>query len=211
MSKLPNTVNEPTLARLTRFIHDDLGQRSVHPPHYTVRELVDELCKFNTSRTLCWTLVGVPAGGAPRKHDPSNGHGGTQSSLSRDLTTDVAMDEMAATQRVFARCAQPVVSQVESALTETTVLQPSPVRPKSVAGSSNMSKDQRLSDWLERLEFEEIKPALDGVSSLLDVHFLVAEGDLTAADLEAQGLPKITVRRFLREVKKVRCEGVETR
>lgn len=214
MTRLPDAVNAPTLARLTRFIHDRLGYSDVEPTRYTVRELVTELCKFNTSGTLCWTM----AGGTPGQHHAGSGahggtpghdgtHGGTQTAVSRATTTGNAMNEMASAQRVFAHCAQPVVEQVETVLAEASrlpVLSPESTPRVATAVSRN---DSTLTDWLERFQFKEFERVLDGVSTLLDVHYLVTEGELTAASLEADGFAKVTVRRFLREAQKVRSEG----
>lgn len=202
MARLPNAVNAPTLARLTRFVHDDLGFHNVEPTHYTVRELVSELCKFNTSGTLCWTLAGsTQSGGAPHG-GPSSFHSGVR----RDVTTDTAMSEMASAQRVFAHCAQPVVKQVESVLAQVQPVAP-PVTPKPPVPLPTASGDEELSEWLKRLRFDNVTSALDGIASLHDLHFAVTEGDLTAADLEERGVPKFTVKRFIRQVEQVRLQG----
>lgn len=202
---LPDVVNEPTLERLTRFIHDDLGQPQLQPTRYTVRALVSELFKFNASGTLCWNLAGTA---------PSAPHGGvsrtssaTTSATTRDASTEVAMVEMAATQRVFAHCAQPVVVQVESVLAEEKALLAATVdlrRPLATqAGAAH--KKETLYEWAERLEFGDILPALKGVSTLRDVHFMVKHGKVTAASLKARGLPEITVLRFITAVDEVCC------
>lgn len=116
MAQLPNAVNEPTLARLTRFIHEDLRKPDVQPIRYTVRELVNELCKFNTSGTLCWLLTTTTLEYPAQQDAPHGTSGLAVANGGSDTTTDVAMRKMAATQRVFAHCARPVVAQVEAVL-----------------------------------------------------------------------------------------------
>lgn len=200
MIQLPDAVNEPTLKRLTRFVRDHLGYQNMKPTRYTVRELVSELCKFNTSGTLCWTLAESTCGGGA----PDGGHSSTPPAMRGDASTDSAMSGMASTQRVFAHCAQPVVKQVESVLAKA---QPtaSPGAPKpSVVQKPSSSLDKELVEWLKRLRFEDFRPALVGISSLLDLHFVITEGELSAGHLEEYGLPKFTVKRFIREVQKVR-------
>lgn len=205
MTLLPNAVNEPTLARLARFIHEDLGYSDVEPTRYTVRELICELCKFNTSGTLCWVLSGSTRSRSRASH---GGRGASQSTVSDDTTRN-AMNEMASAQRVFARCAQPVVEQVESVLASAeppaphvVPVAPVPLVPQSTPCTSSFL-DEEVRDWLKRLRFEMFESALGGASSLLDLHFLVTDRELTAASLEEQGLPTLTIKRFIREVEKV--------
>lgn len=212
MARLPNVTNAPTLARLTRFIHEDLGQSELQPARYTVRELVSELCKFNTSGTLCWNLAATSKGHRLQRSAPHGDRSRTLPASLRDTTADVAMAEMAATQRIFAHCAQPVVMQVENVLAEESTVSaaalpaPTPRAPPSPANKA-ASKGKELTEWLDRLEFEDFAPALDGLSSLRDVHFFVTRGELTAVGLEAHGLPRLTVKRFILEVEQVGLVG----
>lgn len=96
---VPDAINEPTLARLEEVVTEHLGLSKDIIKHFTVRKIVDEICRFNSSQTLCWDLVG------------SSSHGGaTTSSL------HLSLQQSGALQRVFALCAEPVVNKVETVL-----------------------------------------------------------------------------------------------
>lgn len=118
------------------------------------------------------------------------------------------MSEMAPAERVFA---QPVMKQVKSVAEADPHTSPGPRKPPVAPKPSGVpqissSLDEELTAWLNRLRFDDFTQVLDGISSLLDLHFVVTEGELTAAQLEEHGLPKFTVKRFIREVEKVRCK-----
>lgn len=94
---LPDVVNQPTQARLEEVITQQLGLSKEIIKVYTVRKVVEEICRFSSSRTLCWDLLGQAS------------HSGAESGdrLRRGLQQSGAL------QRVFALCAEPVVEKVE--------------------------------------------------------------------------------------------------
>lgn len=97
---LPDEVHPRTLARLKEVVskHLDLPAEIVDET-YTVRKVVEEICKFNSSSTLCWDILGrisrVEGTSNPLRQGQRQNH---------------------ALRRVFALCAEPVANKVNQVL-----------------------------------------------------------------------------------------------
>lgn len=92
---LPDVVNRPTLTRLEEVVTENLGlSKDIIKQHFTVRKIVEEICKFNSSSTLCWDFM------------CRTSHNGTASMLRQGQRQNHAL------RRVFALCAEPVVKKV---------------------------------------------------------------------------------------------------
>jgi len=97
MTSLPDAINGPTQTRLNRFLRDDL-KLAITAPELTVRGIVAEMMKFNTSGTLCWDVF------------ERNSHGGVKTpSLMQTTSAQVEL------RRVASRCAAYVFTKVEEA------------------------------------------------------------------------------------------------
>jgi hypothetical protein len=94
--QLPNVVNGPTYDRLCAFLRKDMKRDDLVPPAMSVRDVVEDIKKFNTSGTLCWALDQETTAGSTAVQD--------------------GLRDFGATQRVFAHCAKPVVAKVEAAV-----------------------------------------------------------------------------------------------
>lgn len=103
--QLPDIVNQPTLDRLREFVAGDLNRKDIVIDPLTVRELVDEICKFNSSNTLCWELAHAHSGPKLAAAPPMYAAAAADS-------IDAAIKDTGDLHRVFARCAQPVKDEV---------------------------------------------------------------------------------------------------
>ena len=172
--RLPDAVNQPTFARLSAFLRDDMGRSDLIPAQpQTMRQLVEDMKKVNTSRTLCWLLAAEDAVAA---------------------SASDAMGEFGSTRRVFARCAPAVVAKVDRALEmEEDVAVPPEVRSRP-----------GLRDWLRGLGLENLEPVLQDIAeSPLDVKAGFEAGLLDREMLVAKGFKLLQAARLELEAKKL--------
>lgn len=97
---LPAEVNEPTRERLTDIVTKHLGLSADIIEPLTVKQIVDEMCRFTSSNTLCWQIFA----------QMSSSSGDDKNTLRRD------MQQVSALGQVFARCAKPVLDTVAEVL-----------------------------------------------------------------------------------------------
>jgi hypothetical protein len=102
---LPDKVNEPTQARLNRFLRENLNL-SVTAPSMTVRQLVKELMTFNAPGCLCWNVY--------QENFASHGGDGSVSDSSLQDTTRLQVE----VQRVYAKCANAIIGVISEAASE---------------------------------------------------------------------------------------------
>ena len=100
---LPDDVNQPTLNRANKFLEEELKLGRVAQA-LTVRQVYQEMKRFNTSSTRCWDIYAKTA------------HGSKASKGAITVDERVVLDS--AKQRLFARCAPPVKAEVEKVLTQ---------------------------------------------------------------------------------------------
>jgi hypothetical protein len=140
----------------------------------TVRAVVEDIKKFNTSGTLCWLLANEQSGGGGGARD--------------------GMGDFGSTQRVFAHCAKAVFDKVEAAVALAAigrgVLPPTQV----------WTPGDNLEQWLADHNLAAFLAPLQtlGVHVLEDLAFGVAEGDITVDSLVAAGAKsRLQARRLL--------------
>lgn len=175
--QLPNAVNMPTYDRLCAFLRDDLRRPELLPPPISVRDVVEAIKKFNTSKTLCWVVAQETSGGAAAAQDDGLGDFGS-------------------TQRIFAHCAKPVLERVEEAVRLVA---------RSTATAHAQGSVHDLGRWLEALKLSDFEPALRmlGAEDAHDVRDGFAEGAITKEMLEARGMKPLRIIRLQREAGKV--------
>ena len=176
-SKLPDKVNEPTYHRLCTFLRSDLHRIDLVPERKTVRQVVEDVMRFNTSGTLCWLL------------------GGEQAASDVD-SMEASASQFGYTQRIFARCAKAVFAKVEAAAeiaTQTGRTQGGEDEPASPATG------EELLDWLTERKLQRLEAPLHAldVCSLEDLFFGVKEGFVTQNELINNGASKLAASRLI--------------
>ena len=174
--RLPDIVNIPTHERLCAFVCDDLKRPELAPAKRTVRGVVEDIKKINTSNTLCWVL-------AKELRGSSEGQDG-------------GLGDFGSAQRVFAHCAKAVADKVEAAAAEQRADTPR----ERVATTS-----YGLGQWLRALQLDEFESILRQIGAVdaQDVRDGFACGHITQEMLEAEGLKPLRVMRLRREASKV--------
>ena len=181
--QLPNAVNMPTYDRLCAFLRDDLKRAELVPPLSSVREVVEDIKKFNTSGTLCWLLAQETQGAANAQD---------------------AMGAFGSAQRVFAHCAKAVFAKVEMAV--AAIPRENPAGRATAVGSGARSASSAaapgngdLLPWLEVRRLERVAPALQAldVCSVDELFFGVERGLVTPNELVANGASMLAAMRLI--------------
>lgn len=185
--ELPDVVHEPTYQRMQRFLRQSLGREDIVPERLTVRALVAELCKFNTSGTLCWRLAkGDSAGSKP--------HG---------AAVEQSVQAIGDAQRVFALCAAPVKARVVEVLEELQ-RQPAVISARSPPAALDW-RTLSLEQWLTQLGYANLLAPLRalGAETVKDVLIAVDKGFLTTERLAGQGVGGMRAFSFIHEAQSV--------
>ena len=178
--RLPDAVNQPTFAWLSAFLRDDMGRSDLIPaqPH-TVRQLVEDMKKFNTSRTLCWLLAAEDAVAA---------------------SASDAMAEFGSTQRVFARCAPAVAAKVDTALEMMAEADAA----EDAAAPRGDGSALGLGEWLRGLRLQSLEPVLQEIAdSPLDIKLGFEAGHLSTGVLVEMGVKRLPALRLESEARKL--------
>ena len=181
--RLPDAVNQPTFARLSAFLRDDMGRSDLIPaqPH-TVRQLVEDMKRFNTSRTLCWLLAAEDAA----------------------ASASDAMAEFGSTQRVFARCAPAVAAKVDRALEMMAEADAAEDAAEDAAAPPGDESALELGEWLRGLQLQDMEAVLQEIAaSPLDVKAGFEAGMLDKDMLVAKGFKLLQAVRLELEAKKL--------
>ena len=171
------------MERLQSFVAEQLKLDISIVKPLTVKEIVEQLCRFNASSTMCWDILGKTAAA----------HGGGASKFAQ------AMRQSGALLQVFAHCAEPVKDKVEEVLEKNPI---SGAVPHTTAATD-------LNSWLATLdlgdELATICTVLTtfGITNLTGLRFAVSENELSLDILKQQGVRPIPAKMFISAANKM--------
>ena len=117
---VPDEVNQATHRELVEFCKKYLP--AVPPPEpKTVRRIVAEIFRFNSSKCLCWDLAGTSGHGGPRRIESAKIQGAVQAAPSHTSLHDKITQLSASTRsflRIFSICGKEVMGVLQSVLSE---------------------------------------------------------------------------------------------